>query len=85
MKKLAWLLLLTIIGFAILAITKPELISRLRDSAGIPASSIVYKWQDSEGNWHVTGTPPPTGTPYETQEYLHDTNIVPALPEEKDN
>ncbi len=45
------------------------------------STSKVYKWRDNNGVWQITSIPPSAGTPYTEQEYLHNTNIVPALPE----
>ena len=84
MKKLAWLLLMIIIAGAVLVYIKPEIITWIREQTGTEPSSTVYKWQDKEGNWHVTDTPPPAGVEYETQEYLHDSNVLPALPKGDD-
>ena len=53
----------------------------LQTSGQAPGKSKVYKWRDSNGVWQISNSPPADGTPYTEQEYLHDTNVVPALPE----
>ncbi|NIR30059.1 MAG: DUF4124 domain-containing protein [Gammaproteobacteria bacterium] len=42
-----------------------------------PASTYLYKWRDARGEWHVSGEPPPAGTPYDRLEYREDTNVLP--------
>lgn len=79
MKKLALLLMLAVIGLAALAFLKPELVQQLRNTLDPKSSTLVYKWQDKEGNWHVTNTRPQAGIPYEEQEYLHSENVLPAV------
>lgn len=83
MKKVVWLVLIMIGAGAALVYLKPEIIPWIRQQTGTTPAATVYKWQDEEGNWHVTDTAPPPGVPYETQEYLHDTNVLPALPPEE--
>jgi len=53
----------------------------LKSTGQLETKSKVYKWRDSNGVWQISSSPPPAGTPYTEQEYLHNTNIVPALPE----
>ncbi len=54
----------------------------LRDTPFAPAPVVttVYKWQDAQGNWHITDQPPPAGTTYETLEYSSDSNVMPLVP-----
>ena len=56
----------------------------LKQNIPIKKSTSVYKWQDKQGNWQITDTPPAAGVPYETLNYHHDTNILPTdtLPDE---
>jgi hypothetical protein len=43
------------------------------------ALTRVYKWQDGQGQWHVTDLPPPEGIDYELKEYRAE--VIPlALP-----
>lgn len=83
MKKLALLLIIAIIGLVAVAILKPELVQQLRNTLDKEPGTIVYKWQDQEGNWHITNTKPPQGIAYEEQEYLHKENVLPAVKQEK--
>lgn len=84
MKTLLFWLIVIVLGIAVLFYFKPELFERAREFAGgADTSSTVYKWQDEKGVWHVTDTPPPPGTRYEEQEYLHDTNVLPKPGAEK--
>ena len=78
MKTLLFWLFVIVLGAAVLFYFKPELFDRARQLSGVTDnSSTVYKWQDEKGVWHVTDTPPPEGTRYQKQEYLHDTNVLP--------
>lgn len=38
--------------------------------------TTLYRWQDEEGAWHVSDTPP-AGRDYEEIEYRSDANTVP--------
>ena len=79
MKTILFWLILIVLGAAVLFYFKPELFEHVREFAGgsSDTSSTVYKWQDEKGVWHVTDTPPPEGTRYQEQQYLHDTNVLP--------
>ena len=46
-----------------------------------PAPTVVYKWRDAQGAWHVTDLPPPDGTPHERLEYARDQNVLPLPPQ----
>jgi hypothetical protein len=43
-------------------------------------TSTVYKWQDNSGHWHLSDQPPPSDVPYQTDQYTHDTNVLPLPP-----
>jgi hypothetical protein len=45
------------------------------------APTVVYKWRDAAGAWHITDAPPPEGTAFERLEYQHDTNVLPLPPQ----
>lgn len=78
MKTVLFWLIVIVLGVAVLFYFKPELFERARELAGdAKTSTTVYKWQDEKGVWHVTDTPPPAGTRYQEQQYLHDTNVLP--------
>jgi hypothetical protein len=44
-----------------------------------PAGTTVYKWQDAEGNWQFSNTPPPPGVASSTTTYNPDTNVTKAV------
>ena len=79
MKTFFQFLILLLIGLGVTAWLNPELVTWVRNKTGTESKSVVYKWQDKEGNWHVTDKPPPSGVTYQEQEYLHDVNVLPAL------
>lgn len=39
---------------------------------------VIYRWQDAQGQWQVSNTPPPAGVDYETVRYHKDANVIPA-------
>jgi len=41
-------------------------------------TTTVYKWQDADGEWHFSNTPPPQGVASQMQTYRADTNIIQA-------
>lgn len=47
-----------------------------------PTITNVYKWRDQNGEWQMTGSPPPAGTEYEIMKFSSDKNVVPSLPME---
>lgn len=80
MKKLLWLIFIVVVAGAIAAYLDQDFRHWLLKTTGTaPTETRIYKWQDNQGNWQITNTPPPAGTPYIEQEYLHDTNVIPAL------
>lgn len=48
-----------------------------------PTVTKLYKWQDAKGQWQVSDKPPPGDIDYEIMQFRNDTNVVPALKEEK--
>ncbi|MGD9168799.1 MAG: hypothetical protein PVI97_01900 [Candidatus Thiodiazotropha sp.] len=46
-----------------------------------PTSTTLYKWQNSKGEWVVSGDPPVEDIPYQKMNYRSDANVLP-LPEE---
>ena len=78
MKKLLTILLVLLVGVGVLAYLNDDFRNWLKGlSCSEHATSVAYKWKDKKGDWHITNTPPPKGTPYETQEILHNTNVLP--------
>jgi len=41
-------------------------------------TTTVYKWQDADGEWHFSNTPPPEGIASQVQTYRADTNVIQA-------
>lgn len=77
MKALIILIILIAAAAGAMYVLKPGMIDRMLGSS--MQTETVYKWTDAKGQVHITSQPPTDGTPYETQEYLPDTNIIPAL------
>jgi hypothetical protein len=46
-----------------------------------PATTTLYKWQNSKGEWVVTDDPPAGDIPYQEMKYRSDVNVLP-LPDE---
>ena len=44
---------------------------------------IMYRWQDADGEWHISDTPPATGD-YETVRVSRDANVVPRRGADED-
>jgi hypothetical protein len=78
MKKFFSILLVLVVAVGVLAYLNDDFRDWLKGLAGSEhTTSVAYKWKDSKGAWHITNTPPPKGTPYETQEILRNTNVLP--------
>lgn len=82
MKALILLVFLLAAAAAAVYLVKPGMIDRMLGSSF--QTERVYKWTDAQGVVHITDQPPGEGIPYETQEYLPDTNVIPALKTEQD-
>lgn len=41
-----------------------------------PVETVVYKWQDKNGEWHFSNHPPPEGTVGSITTYRSDINVV---------
>jgi len=84
MKKLFWILVIIAASVAGLAYWDKDFRLWILQTTGQePVKSKVYKWRDDKGNWQISNTPPTKGIPYTEQEYLSDTNVIPALPEQE--
>jgi hypothetical protein len=46
-----------------------------------PAPTVVYKWRDRAGAWHITDAPPVEGVAFERLEYHRNTNVLPLPPQ----
>lgn len=54
-------------------------LAKIRSLSGTDRqTSSVYKWQDAEGGWHFSTTPPPAGIASEVQIYRNDSNVIQA-------
>jgi len=81
MKKFIWILVIIAAVIGGLAYWDKDFRHIILESSGqMPVKSTVYKWRDNNGKWQISNTPPPAGTTYTEQEYLHNTNTIPALP-----
>ncbi len=82
MKTLLIILILAAAAVGVAVYLNPSLLDVVREHT-VDRSTTVYKWQDKDGTWHITSTPPPKGTPYTEQQYLSDTNVLPPPNAEK--
>jgi len=84
MKKFFWFLVIIVAVVGGLAWFDKDFRAMLLQTTGVtPTKTKVYKWQDNKGKWHISNTPPAKGIPYTEQEYLDNTNVVPAKTLEK--
>ena len=81
MLKLAIALGLVVACMLLFAYFFPKEVKPLLEVTGFETSftesTPMYKWQDGEGRWQVTDTPPPEGIPFELKQYPHDANLLP--------
>lgn len=82
MKKTLFIFLAILTGVALYIYLDPSLnrqagqqIDKLLDSE---QTRTLYRWQNAEGQWQVSDTPPAAGIPYETVQYNRNTNVVPS-------
>lgn len=82
MKKALFIFLAILTGVALYIYLDPSLnrqagqqIDKLLDSE---QTRTLYRWQNAEGQWQVSDTPPAAGIPYETVQYNRNTNVVPS-------
>ncbi len=81
-----WLKLVLVLGAAAaLALAyahfvDPQLGRKVLGGTPLAPSAVTtaYKWRDAQGNWQLTDSPPPQGTPYEVVEAHGDANIIPS-------
>lgn len=73
-------------------VTKPiiktvkKISSSFSDELEIPMpveETKVYKWQDENGEWQFSNTPPPKDVKAQSKTYKSDENVVPAPKLEK--
>jgi len=87
MKKLAWVLVLGVIGVVSYAYVSPAFRARLERLPGADLlrkrthGPRLYKWRDRRGRWQISDTPPPQGIPYKVLRYPNDLNVLPPPPQ----
>jgi len=83
--RIIWLILALLLAAGAYIYFNPDYKSRLKDlssEVGLgKQAQRVYKWQDTEGKWHITDQLPPEGTAYETLDYPEDVNVLPLPPQ----
>ena len=66
---------------------KPDTAQQILDRSSLsigPSAARVYKWQDAQGDWHISSEAPAAGVQYEVREYRSDQNILPVPPQLKE-
>ncbi len=58
--------------------TIPDMPASTQPTASKPVT--IYRWQDTQGQWHFSNTPPGHGQPYEIQRIDPATNLVQSVP-----
>ena len=84
MKTLVTLIVISVLSFGTYYYFKPNQVKDWFRDAGLitaPETTRVYKWQDGEGNWHVSDKPPPGDATYEVRDYRSDENVLPLPPQ----
>jgi len=92
MRWARWLIVLVVVGALVGAgvyvYLNPLVGPKWLQDSGVlprPGPTVVYKWRDREGAWHITDTPPPEGAAFERLEYAHDVNVLPLPPKLQNN
>ncbi len=83
-KKMLFLILLLALIVGVLLLFYPAKLQEWTRDTPLqppPSTTTLYKWQDSNGEWVVSDTPPAEGIPYQEMKYRSDVNVLP-LPEE---
>ena len=85
MKTLAWIIVIVTVLAAGWFYLTPEQRAQLpvigpQVGEPPPQTTTAYKWRDAQGTWQYSTEAPPEGTPYETVEVRHDTNVLPLPP-----
>ena len=82
MKKFLLIVLAVLIGGAAYVYLNPELRDQTRQEVdkltGQDQSRTLYRWQDADGQWEITDSPPREGIPYETLRYDTEANVIPS-------
>ncbi|MGD8576077.1 MAG: DUF4124 domain-containing protein [Thiohalophilus sp.] len=82
MKKLLLIVLAVLIGGALYVYLNPELRDQTRQEldklSGKDQGRTLYRWQDPDGQWQISDSPPQAGIPYETLRYDTEANVIPS-------
>lgn len=86
-----WIVVLLLVGMGALGAywyfnpgAQPAILADLLPSDP-SAETVLYRWQDEQGQWVVTDRPPAEGITYEEVRYRDDANVIPATrPAEND-
>ncbi|HUT41568.1 MAG TPA: hypothetical protein VM011_09520 [Gammaproteobacteria bacterium] len=83
--RLVWLLVILAVGAGLWFYTNPDAAKDLKDllphAISTPGTDRLYKWRNDRGEWQMTDTLPPAGTPFETLDYREDVNVLPVPPQ----
>ena len=83
MRTFFYISVLVLIGIAIALYLKPELrdeLNVLQKRELLPAdATTLYKWQDNNGQWQLSDSPPSDGTPFTSVVVEHNTNVIPSI------
>jgi hypothetical protein len=83
-KKISLLILLLALAVGIMLLFYPEKLKEWSKDTPLelpPTTTILYKWQNSDGEWVVSDDPPAEDIPYQKMKYRSDANVLP-LPDE---
>ena len=83
MKKFLVVALGILIAAGYVAYTNPQVRAYLERKTHqvLPAAATqqtLYRWKNRQGEWQVSGKPPPAGIKYETVHYPTNANVIPA-------
>jgi hypothetical protein len=83
-RKISFLILLLAVVVGIMVLFYPDKLKEWSKDTPLepaPTTTTLYKWQNSKGEWVVSGDPPAEDIPYQKMKYRSDANVLP-LPEE---
>lgn len=86
-RKISFLILLLALFVGIVLLFYPEKLREWSKDTPFeppPATTTLYKWQNSEGEWVVSDDPPAGDIPYQEMEYRSDVNVIPVPDELKE-
>jgi hypothetical protein len=79
-KKISFLILLSALLVGIVLLLYPEKLREWSKDTPLelpPATTTLYKWQNSKGEWVVSDAPPAGDVPYQEMQYRSDVNVMP--------